>query len=229
MKRLAVMLAGAGLAMLALTACTPPHPHHHADTPLKAIARLDCPDDVGELKRKSAAADGKSCLYADDDGAQVTLQLIGLAGQDPKTALAPLEAQLKTELPMSGASTSENDKVDIDLPGIHIHANGDDHDGAAGKTHGSASVETKTPGGGVSLNANDNGAEIHVSEPGAGVRLTYILASDTAGPNGYKLAGYEARGPLGGPLAVASVKGKDKEHDDLFHDLGDLLRHNVGG
>jgi hypothetical protein len=229
MDRFWVVATGVSMGAFALVACTPPHPHHHAEAPLRTIARLDCPEDVGDLNRKSAAADGRSCQYASSDGAQVTLQLMDLAGQDPKSALAPMEAQLKTELPMRQASTSENDKVDIHLPGLHIHASGDDKDKMGGRDHGSATIETKAPGGGVSVNANDNGAEIHVSEPGAGVHLTYILASDTPGPNGYKVAGYEARGPAGGPLVVASVRSRDKDHDDLFHTLGDLLRQNVGG
>ena len=229
MKRLAMILGGAGLAALTLSACNPPHPHPHKDMPLRVISRLECPEDAGDLTLKSAEGDGKSCLYTSDDGALVTLQLVDLAGKDAATALAPLETQLKAELPPNpNAAVSESDKVDIDLPGIHIHANGDDK--AGGKDHGAATVEAKAPGGGgVTVNANDNGAEIHVGGSGAGIRQMFILASDTAGPNGYKLVGYEARGPVGGPVMVASVKGKEKDHDDLFHDVGKLLDRNVGG
>jgi hypothetical protein len=83
--------------------------------------------------------------------------------------------------------------------------------------------------GGVTINAGDNGAEIRVSEPGSGMRFSFILASDNPGPHGYKLAGYEARGPASGPLVVASILAKSEEHDDLYHDVHKLLSLNVGG
>ena len=45
------------------------------------------------------------------------------------------------------------------------------------------------------------------------------------------MVGYEARGPQGGPLVVATVKAKRGKHsdDDTFSDIDDLVRHNVGG
>ena len=232
------------MTALALAACTPPHPHRHIDAALKTIASLDCPATQGDLTRQSAAADGKSCLYGDDQGGQVTLQLIDLAGQDPGAALAPLEAQLKAEMPdvagaTAGAAPTDKDRVDIDLPGIHIHANGDNDATVqvAGGTSGQNVAVTDQNGGsrvtvakpGVSVFAHDNGAEIRVNEPGSGVRRSFILASDNPGPNGYKAVGYEARGPLGGPLVVASVKTKSDDHDSMKDDMRDLLRLNVGG
>src|SRR5689334_15957223 len=73
---------------LALAACNPPHPKPKA--PLRVISRLDCPEDQGDLTRTSAAADGKSCVYADAEGDQITLRLISLDGQDVRTVLAPI-------------------------------------------------------------------------------------------------------------------------------------------
>jgi hypothetical protein len=62
------------------------------------------------------------------------------------------------------------------------------------------------------------------------ISMTYILASKTPGPHGFRLAGYEARGPRIGPLAVASVKSKsDKDRDEIYDDMKALLRRNVGG
>ncbi len=243
MIRSAFTAAGVGGAALALAACTPPHPHRHTEAALRAIATLDCPATQGDLSRRSAAADGKSCLYGDDQGGEVTLQLIDLAGQDPTAALAPLEAQLKAEMPAvtaakaaAGAPGTDKDRVDIDLPGIHIHANGNDDAtvqiaGAAGKAvsvsdrDGHSRVTVAKPG--VSVFAHDNGAEVRVEEPGSGIRRSFILASDDPGPNGYKAVGYEARGPAGGPLVVAAAKAKSD--DNLKDDMRDLLRLNVGG
>lgn len=245
MIKFALGATGMGAVALALAACTPPHPHHHTDAALRAVSSLDCPATQGDLTRKSAATDGKSCDYADSEGAEVSLQLIALNGQDARTALAPLESQLDAALPAgagaSGGGGGDKDKVDIDLPGIHIHANGNDEarvnvgnlsvNGDNRTAGGSAAVSTQArPGhGGVTINAQNNGAVIRVTEPGSGVRLTVIHASDTPGPTGVKMVGYEARGPLGGPLAVASVKAKSNDHDELRDDMRDLLRLNVGG
>jgi hypothetical protein len=62
------------------------------------------------------------------------------------------------------------------------------------------------------------------------VRATLILASDKA-TSGYRVVGYEARGPKGGPLAVAVVKakGRDGSDHDIFEDMKTLVRRNVGG
>jgi len=85
--------------------------------------------------------------------------------------------------------------------------------------------------GDVDIQADDHGAVVrHRQKENDGVRATLVLASDKA-PAGYHLAGYEARGPKGGPLAVAIVKAKDRnsEDGDLFKDMKALVRHNVGG
>jgi len=84
--------------------------------------------------------------------------------------------------------------------------------------------------GDVAIRASDGGAEIRARKGGDIVRSTLILANDKA-PKGYRLAGYEARGPKGGPLAVAVVKAKTRDTDDhdLFKDMKALVRHNVGG
>lgn len=244
-----VALAGAVGAALALAGCHPPH--RHAAAPLRAVSALDCPDTQGDLTRKSAAADGKTCVYATEAGDQVTLQVVSLNGADSRTALAPIEAQLKTEIPTAAATppteppaasgASDKDRVDINLPGVHIHANGDGHadveapgvhveahDHRGGGDH--AVVQVSGLGAkGVTVNASEGGAQIHIDEGGSGIRARYILASETAGPHGYKMAGYEARGPAGGPIVVAEVLAKSDDQDDLRHDIHALIRRNVGG
>ena len=221
------MIAGAAVGALGLAACTPPHPH--AREPLKVINALDCPDSQGDLQRKSQAADSRTCVYESGAGDSVTLRLVALNGADPKVALAPVEDDLKSELPpQTDAKPDDGDaktdgRVDIDLPGVHIHANGDKD--AKIDVGGPAGADGS---GGVSIDAHDRNARVTVKESGAGVRLSYILASDNAGPHGYKAVGYEARGPLGGPMAVAVIKSKSDDLDDLRDAARDLLRTNVG-
>jgi hypothetical protein len=244
MRPIATMAGAAGAALM-LAGCHPPHPH--AAAPLRAVSSLDCPDTQGDLTRKSAAADGKTCIYATESGDQVTLQIVSFNGGDAHAALAPIEDQLKTEVPAAAATPAstpgapDKDRVDINLPGIHIHANGDGHadvDTAgvhvAAHDHGgsgdNAVVQVNGLGAqGVTVNASEGGAQIHIDEGGSGVRARYILASETAGPHGYRMAGYEARGPAGGPIVVAEILAKSDDQDDLRHDIHSLIRRNVGG
>jgi hypothetical protein len=98
---------------------------------------------------------------------------------------------------------------------------------------GNANVSVKSSTddeGEVDIHANDDGAQIRQRKRGDGVRATLILASDKAA-SGYRVVGYEARGPKGGPLAVAVVKakGRDGSDHDIFEDMKTLVRHNVGG
>lgn len=249
-----VLLTGAAFAALGLAACNPPHPK--PKPPLKAIATLDCPAEQGDLTRQSAAADGKSCVYTTSEGDQLTLQLISLGGKSARDTLGPIEAQLQTELPGAGEDAPappgpppppgappppSKDRVDIDLPGIHIHASGDDHanvdaggvhvDAHDRPGHGGDHASVKIDGGpgGVHINANDHGAQVRIEEGGSGIRARYILASDTPGPHGYKVVGYEARGPAGGPMAVAVLLSKSDDKDTLKDEIHELLQHNVGG
>src|SRR4051812_5703671 len=98
MTKTVILMTTSALAAAALSACTPPTPQHHRhwrDADMKSISKLDCPDAQGALKRQSAAADGKSCVYGDANGGVVTLQVVSLDGTDPQAALNPLETQLR--------------------------------------------------------------------------------------------------------------------------------------
>ena len=63
-----------------------------------------------------------------------------------------------------------------------------------------------------------------------GVYARFILASDKT-TAGWSVVGYEARGPQGGPLVVATLKAKrgHDSDDESFSDVNALVRHNVGG
>ena len=235
MNRILLALAGGATTALALVACNPPHPRHHSwawgeDSAMKTIAKLECPDEEGDLTRKSQAADGKACVYTTDDGTTVTLQLLALTGGSAEVALAPIEADLKSELPPE-PTNPDHDKgqVDINLPGVHIHADGKDAVGGKGE-HGHASVRLGLGEGAPKLqvNAQDHGAEIHVDQSLHGIKLSVIHASDVAGPHGYRLVGYEARGPSAGPVVVAVVKSKTGDHDAFHDSVRTLLENNIG-
>jgi hypothetical protein len=237
MNSRAIFAISAAGAALALAACHPPLMHRR--DAFKVVSTLDCPQTQGDLTRKSAAADGKSCDYTGADGEAVTLQLLGLDGKSVDDALSPLETSLRAEVPAAdkGAGAGEG-RVDIDLPGVHIHAAGKDGDKDDSEVRigrdvsigaGNTVVAEDRASGGVNIQAHDNGAEIRVDEGHGGTRRNFILASDTPGPHGYKVAGYDARGPQGGPIVVASMLAKADDHDRLNHDVRTLVRLNVGG
>ena len=170
-------------------------------------------------------------------------------------AIMPLPPSPPKPVDASAAKSGKN-RTSINLPGVKIDAsdNGADirighltinSDGAAAEvkvnknvniksddSHGSVNVQAQDEHeGDVTIQANDHGAEIRAKKGDKdAVRSTLILANDKA-PKGYRLAGYEARGPKGGPLAVAVVKAKTRDTDDhdLFKDMKALVRHNVGG
>lgn len=242
-----IALLAAGCAALALSACDHPDAARQRQVnALKVISKLDCPETQGHLKRVSVAADGLSCDYA-ADGVEVTLKLVKLDGGPASKALAPIEADLRTLLPQAAPNAAEADAgaraggeedVDINLPGVSIKA-------------GDAAARISVGGpDGPKINANDEGAEIRIQrnveidtatttsstsshrrrQKEDGVYARFILASDKA-TGSWSVVGYEARGPKGGPLVVATLKAKrgHSSDDDSFDDAGALVRHNVGG
>ena len=152
---------------------------------------------------------------------------------------------------LPGVRIDANDKgADIKIGGLSINAN----DGSAevrvaknvtirdGDTErriterasgGGSTVSVNSSSdeeGDIAIHANQGEAQIRQRKRGDGVRATLILASDKA-TRGYGMVGYEARGPKGGPLAVAVVKARDRDGNDhdVLDDMKALVRRNVGG
>jgi hypothetical protein len=112
----------------------------------------------------------------------------------------------------------------INLPGVHIDAEGDN-----------ATVDI----GGIHVNADQDQATMHVvrdvrlrgeafSRGKNGVRATFFARLDNL-PNGYRFVGYQAAGPKAGPLAVAVVKSREASPGDrLYRDVERLVRRNGG-
>jgi len=92
------LLLMAGVAALSLAACDRDGRLAFGPPAMKAVSKLNCPEHSGDLRRVSAAPDGKSCAYVDGDGAEVTLQLVAVSG-DPEAALKPIEASLASLVP----------------------------------------------------------------------------------------------------------------------------------
>ena len=123
------------------------------------------------------------------------------------------------------ADDDHGGRANIDLPGLHIHA-----DGGADQ----ANIDV----GGVHIDGGENGATIRTSRE---VRLrgqslsphrngfmsTYLLARDDL-KDGWKAVGYEAGGPKAGPITVAVFKAREMRRNGASDDVKRLVRRNGG-
>lgn len=246
------LFAGAALA-----ACHPAPSHRHEhfggvvfppvfsaddDREMTVTRPLDCPDHEGDLTRVAQASDGASCSYTGDDGRRVDLKILALNGSSPQAALQPIEGEVNDLVPLKGGAIANidassggknNGDTKIDLPGIHINASGDKADvdvfGAHIKADGDrADVTTDLPLKGTQIHAGPGGAEIRAGETGKhAANLLYLRAADAAGPEGWRTAGFEARGPVAGPLLVAEFRSKGDDRDRARVQLKRLLDLNI--
>ena len=73
------------------------------------------------------------------------------------------------------------------------------------------------------VNSRDGASEVRVNADGhRSVQATYILTRDTPTAAGWRSAGYQARGPLSGPLVVATARMRS-DSEQVFDDLEDLV------
>ncbi len=134
------------------------------------------------------------------------------------------------------AIEANNDDATVRLPGMHIETRGDKASVRIGGFHidaddsdGSARVTGSTPNGDdVSINAQDDAAEIRTSAGGEATRSSWMLTDSRASEAGWRVVGYEARGPVGGPLVVATVRSRDRDRERAFEDARDLVALNAG-
>lgn len=115
---------------------------------------------------------------------------------------------------------TRGDKASVRIGGFHIDA--DDSTGSARISGSSGS------GDNVSINARNDAAEIRASAGGDATRASWILTDNRPSESGWRLVGYEARGPVGGPLVVATVRSRDRNRERAFEDAKALVALNVG-
>lgn len=247
---------------------------------LKVVDALQCPQTQGSLTRKgSASAGGTVCTYVGPKGAEVSLHLVPLNGENPAAILKTFEQRLSGDLPRAVAAEAEARKAAIEArtageaaetaaaaaqeaaadaerasvraPGVAIDAQGDDAsvrlpgmrietkgDRAtvsiggfhidAGDADGSVNIESSGGEENVSVQAHQDGAEVRASAGGDATRASWILTDNRVSEAGWRLVGYEARGPVGGPLVVATVRSKDHNRGRVMEDARDLVALNVG-
>lgn len=130
---------------------------------------------------------------------------------------------------------AEGDDASVSLPGLRVESKGDEASVRIGGFHidasdgeGSVNIEGSDDGDNVSIQANQDAAEIRTSASGGATRASWILTDNRPSEAGWRLVGYEARGPAGGPIVVATVRARDRDRGRVFEDAKDLVTLNVG-
>ena len=128
---------------------------------------------------------------------------------------------------------AEGDKATVRLPGISIDADGEDASVSIGgfnveANDAGANVDIQDGGDSVSVQANDTATVVRTSAAGDATRANWILTDNRPSVEGWRLVGYEARGPAGGPIVVVTVRSKDREGGEVFDDAKALVTLNVG-
>ena len=218
------------------------------ETPAEALkgfeARLsgDLPAAVAQLKASAEAetaridaADAASAAAdaASADADRAAARADGAAASADRAAAGADHASVRGP---GVAIDANGDDATVSIPGMRIETKGDQASVRIGGFHidandstGSARIRgTGGNGESVSINAQDDAAEVRTSAGGEATRTSWILTDNRDSPSGWRLVGYEARGPIGGPLVVATVRSRDNNRGRAFNDAKALVALNVG-
>lgn len=171
-----------------------------------------------------AAAAEADAARAEDDAARRAADEAAAAGdrasvRAPGVAVDAEGEDATVRLPGMRIET-RGDKASVHIGGFHIDA--DDSDG-------SAQVRGSSPDGDdVTINARNDAAEIRAHAGGEATRTSWILTDNRTSESGWRMVGYEARGPVGGPIVVATVRSRDRNRERAFEDAKALVALNAG-
>ena len=203
--------------------------------PFEARLSGDLPAAVAQLK---ASADAETARVEAADVASAAADTAA-ADADRAAARADGAAAAADRASVRGpgvAIDANGDDATVSLPGMRIETKGDQASVRIGGFHidandstGSARIRgTGGNGESVSVNAQDDAAEIRTSAGGEATRTSWILTDNRDSESGWRLVGYEARGPIGGPLVIATVRSRDNNRGRAFNDAKALVTLNVG-
>ena len=193
------------------------------------------PQTAADISRSSAdvaRADAESA-FADAQAAKADAEA---AGADASAA-ANADADSAHISAPGMKIDAEGDRASVHMPGIHVEADGDNADVRIGgftisANEGNASSSSRVTTGDntdtVSVKTRDDAAQIRTRAPGEAIRQTYLLTDNRASPAGWRMVGYEARGPQTGPIVVATVRSRERNADGVFDDAKELVALNVG-
>ena len=129
---------------------------------------------------------------------------------------------------------AQGDKATVRLPGMHIDADGD----RANIRIGGITIRADDKNSQVNVRSNSGSSSdadavtidrIRTQAPGQAVRATFLMTTNSADPEtGWRMVGYEARGPVGGPIVVAAIRTKDRNENRVVDAAKALVTLNVG-
>lgn len=218
--------AEVSLHLVSLDGTTP----NAALSPFEDHLAAAMPDTVARMR--GAAADAEAAR-TDAEAARKDAEIARMNAEQAQ-AEASAEAGDRATVRMPGLTVDANgDAASVRMPGMTVDANGDKARVRIGgfsidASEGSQAVAISSSDESVSIQAHDDAAEIRTRAPGSATRVTYILTDNAPSDLGWRLVGYEARGPQGGPIVVATVRAKDRNSDGVFDDAKDLVTLNVG-
>ncbi|MBX3476234.1 MAG: methyltransferase type 11 [Brevundimonas sp.] len=131
------------------------------------------------------------------------------------------------------AIDANGDRARVRLPGISIDAQGDSARVRIGGLNiraddSSGVVDLRSDDETVRINASSNGAEVRTRRNGDATRSSWTFSDSRGSDQGWRVVGYEARGPMGGPIVVAAIRVKEREQDAVFEAAKALVTLNVG-
>jgi hypothetical protein len=219
---------------------------------LKVVDALQCPQTLRTLTRKgSADPGGATCTYGGPRGSEVVLHLVKLEGRSAEHVLSDFERRVTADMPqaavridaregVSGPETAsvaapgvniqtKGEDATVSLPGLHIETQGEKATVRIAGINISArdGQGARAEKAGVSVDSSGATTRVQTRAPGESTRMTFLLAADAVEPGAWRQVGFEARGPAGGPLIIATVRSKDRR-DRVFDDAKDLVTLNVG-
>lgn len=170
------------------------------------------PQAVAGLRNAAGDAAGATATARSDaSGDQASVRAPGVAvdadGEDASVRLPGMRIETK------------GDQASVQIGGLHIDAN--DNSGAV-------NVEGSTDDDNVSIRARDDAAEVRAVASGDATRASWMLSDSRPSAEGWRRVGYEARGPVGGPLVVATIRSRDRNTGRVLDDAKDLVTLNVG-
>ena len=223
------------LAYLALDGRSPQEALSPTEADLRAqvpAAAANEPGSVRPADEADGASDRDDDRARDDDRPDRTAERLAAGVPTPPRPPEPPQVDRS----WTAGDHGDHERVHINLPFLHVDADGDGR--ARVRTFGvdvnadDRGAVVKTPFGG-SINARDDGAEMRFGSVGRErADLIYILASDHAGPQGFRSAAYVAKGPASGPLVLAVVRSRqdsDRHGDCDLRDVKRLVNGNVRG
>jgi hypothetical protein len=203
------------------------------DTPSEALRTFE--EQLSSDMPRAMATIGAAAVEADATGAPA--DTTGPAEDSGGVAAGAAAAGDRTSVRAPGlAIETTGEDASVRLPGVRIDTRGDKASVRIGSfqidaddSEGSARVSgAGSNGDDVVINARDDATEIRASAGGEATRTSWILTDNRSSESGWRVVGYEARGPVGGPLVVATVRSRDGDRERALEDARALVTLNAG-